>query len=116
MFGIVKSYDKGFGWIVIDIADGGGEVFVHYSNLVDEQYLEKGDRVEFQIGEGARRGQTAAMNVKLIEETGPEEDVEEVDEKPDGEVPIISGEPDTLEEGESEKEHEVDLLKETLIE
>lgn len=53
--GIVKWYDelKGFGFIISDI--GGKEYFVHNSNINNlTKTLEKGERVEFEIGEGPK--------------------------------------------------------------
>ena len=65
MQGTVKFFDseRGFGFIS---REGGDDVFVHYSNIVGEVYrsLDKGHRVEFDIGPG-RKGDEA-QNVRRI--------------------------------------------------
>ncbi len=62
MKGIVKWFDaeKGFGFITVD---GGKDVFVHYSSIVQEGYksLAEGDQVEFEINSSDRGDQ--ATNV-----------------------------------------------------
>ena len=63
MRGTVKFFnsEKGFGFISRDGAD---DVFVHFSNIVGDNYrtLEAGQEVEFDIGPG-RKGDEA-QNVK----------------------------------------------------
>ncbi len=65
MRGTVKFFnsEKGFGFISRDGAD---DVFVHYSNIVGENYrtLEAGQEVDFDIGPG-RKGDEA-QNVKPV--------------------------------------------------
>ena len=54
--GIVKwfSYKKGYGFIVPD--DGDKDLFVHHSNIKMDGYvtLNKGQKVEFEIGQGEK--------------------------------------------------------------
>ena len=65
MRGTVKFFnnEKGFGFISREGAD---DVFVHFSNIVGENYrtLEAGQEVEFDIGPG-RKGDEA-QNVKPL--------------------------------------------------
>jgi CspA family cold shock protein len=54
--GTVKWFNsrKGFGFIVPD--DGGGDLFVHHSEIKAEGYasLDEGQKVEFEVGEGKK--------------------------------------------------------------
>ena len=65
MNGTVKFFnsEKGYGFIS---RDGDEDVFVHYSNIVGENYrtLDEGQRVEFDIGPG-RKGDEA-LNVRPV--------------------------------------------------
>ncbi|MEH6888981.1 cold-shock protein [Bacillus sp. JJ864] len=65
MQGKVKWFnsEKGFGFIE---RDGGEDVFVHFSAIQDDGYktLEEGQKVKFEIVDGAR-GPQAANVVKL---------------------------------------------------
>ena len=65
MQGTVKWFnaEKGYGFIS---AENGNDVFVHYSAILGGGFrtLEEGQRVEFEITEGAR-GPQAANVVKL---------------------------------------------------
>ncbi len=63
--GIVKWFDnsKGYGFIQ---RDGGGDVFVHYSNILGVGFrsLDEGQRVEFEVVEGVKGPQ--AQNVHTV--------------------------------------------------
>ena len=54
--GTVKwfNFKKGFGFIVPD--DGGGDLFVHHSEINIEGFatLDEGQKVEFEVGEGKK--------------------------------------------------------------
>ncbi|MCD2157941.1 cold-shock protein [Rhodococcus cerastii] len=54
--GVVKWFnaEKGFGFITPD--GGGSDVFVHYSQIQGSGFktLEEDQRVEFEVGEGAK--------------------------------------------------------------
>ena len=54
--GTVKWFNskKGFGFIVPD--DGGGDLFVHHSEVKTEGFatLDEGQKVEFEVGEGKK--------------------------------------------------------------
>jgi len=60
--GTVKFFNatKGFGFIVP--TDGGQDIFVHSSGLIDE--IRENDKVEYDV-ESGRKGQNA-VNVKVI--------------------------------------------------
>ena len=64
--GVVKWFDsaKGYGFIQ---RDSGGDVFVHYSSILGVGYrsLTEGQRVEFEVEEGAKGPQ--ALNVHIVD-------------------------------------------------
>ncbi|HDX1086969.1 cold-shock protein [Pasteurella multocida] len=64
--GTVKWFnsDKGFGFITP--ADGGKDLFVHFSGIIGSNYrtLNEGDRVEYSI-QDSQRG-PSAIDVKAI--------------------------------------------------
>lgn len=61
--GTVKWFnaEKGFGFITV--ADGGQDVFVHYSNIemTGFRVLEEGQIVEFTVGTGQKGPQAEAV-------------------------------------------------------
>ena len=63
--GTVKWFngEKGYGFIA---QDGGADVFVHFSEILGSGYrnLDEGQRVEFEVGQGAKGPQ--ATNVTVI--------------------------------------------------
>jgi CspA family cold shock protein len=67
--GTVKWFnnEKGYGFIAVD---GGEDLFVHYSAIQGDGYrsLEEDQRVEFEIGQGAKGPQADA--VRVIEPPG----------------------------------------------
>lgn len=64
--GTVKwfSAEKGYGFIAR--ADGGPDVFVHYSEIQGQGYrsLEENQKVEFEVGQGTKGPQ--AQNVRPL--------------------------------------------------
>lgn len=62
--GTVKwfSSEKGFGFITPD--NGGGDVFVHYSEINGTGFrtLEENARVEFEVGEGKKGPQATSVS------------------------------------------------------
>jgi cold shock CspA family protein len=62
--GIVKWFDveKKFGFLEAS----GQDYFVHISNVVSGEPLEKGERVEFEVGDSPKGPQ--AVNVRSLEE------------------------------------------------
>jgi CspA family cold shock protein len=71
MTGTVKWFDtkKGFGFIAAE--DGGGDVFVHFGDLVGEGHktLDAGERVEFEVNDGPRGRR--AQQVRKAEQPQP---------------------------------------------
>ncbi|GAB3964520.1 cold-shock protein [Streptomyces sparsus] len=63
--GTVKWFnaEKGFGFI--EQADGGPDVFVHYSSIDQDGYrsLDEAARVEFEIGQGQKGPQAERVRV-----------------------------------------------------
>ena len=68
--GTVSWFDpiKGFGFIIPDIKHSNQkDIFVHKSNVeTSDQTLDKGDRVEFDLGTGPKGPE--AKSVRLLEE------------------------------------------------
>lgn len=68
--GVVSWFDevKGYGFIIPDIKkEGHKDIFVHKSNVeTEDQILDKGDRVEFEYGEGPKG--LEAKTVRVLEE------------------------------------------------
>ncbi len=60
--GVVKFFNesKGFGFIVPN--EGGGEIFVHSSGLIDA--IRENDHVEYEVAQG-KKGLNA-VNVKVV--------------------------------------------------
>lgn len=60
--GTVKWFnaEKGYGFIAVD---GGRDVFVHYSAILQDGYrtLEEGQRVEFDVVQGAKGPQAESV-------------------------------------------------------
>lgn len=61
--GLVKWYNERLGYGFLQ-RDEGDDVFVHYTALVDDEVLEEGEAVEFDIGEGPK-GPMATNVVKV---------------------------------------------------
>ncbi len=70
---VKKSFfrEKGYGFITPDEAPENGyksDVFVHFSSIQMDGFktLDEGDRVEYEVGEGKKPGETQALNVRKI--------------------------------------------------
>ena len=67
--GIVKWYDeaKNYGFITPDL--GNKDIFFHRTDLETEgQTVEKGARVEYEVGQGAKGPQAKAVRAIALEE------------------------------------------------
>lgn len=73
--GTVKWFDKrkGYGFIA---HEGGGDVFVHYSDFADENLrtLNDGDTICFDIVEGEKGPRAGNVTLKASVKTPPQED------------------------------------------
>jgi cold shock protein len=65
MKGTVQFFNNAKGWGFLKREDGGTDVFVHYSALVQDGYksLSEGDEVEFEIVEGQKGPQADEVKV-----------------------------------------------------
>jgi CspA family cold shock protein len=65
--GKVKWFNENRGYGFIRPADGGNEVYVHYSDILGEGFrtLSEGEDVEFDLSEGERGPE--AKNVRRME-------------------------------------------------
>lgn len=64
--GTVKMFDHSRGFGFIERADGGKDVYVHQTALAQgTRALEPGDRVDFNVEEGARGPR--ATDVRLVQ-------------------------------------------------
>ena len=61
--GSIKWYNERLGYGFVQREDG-EDLFVHFSSIENEEALEEGDEVEFEIGEGPK-GPMAIKVVKL---------------------------------------------------
>ena len=62
--GTVKFFNNTRGFGFIEPSGGGKDVFVHSSNVLDTGSLEDGQRVEFEVAQGAKGPE--AQNVRAI--------------------------------------------------
>lgn len=61
--GSVKWYNERLGYGFLQ-RDEGDDIFVHFSALVEDETLEQGEKVEFDIGDGPK-GPMAMKVVKV---------------------------------------------------
>ena len=61
------SSKRGYGFITR--ADGGGDIFMHYSNILMDGFktLKQGQRVEFELGKN-HKGQQAVNILVMVDE------------------------------------------------
>ena len=54
--GTVKWFNSSKGFVFVVPDDGGGDLFVHHSEIKTEGYasLDEGQKVDFQIGQGKK--------------------------------------------------------------
>ncbi len=66
--GTVKWFNSTKGYGFISNAEGGEDVFVHFSGIISDGYktLDEGQQVEYEIGEDPSNGRKRAINVKVI--------------------------------------------------
>lgn len=64
--GVIKWFNDAKGYGFIEQADGGEDVFVHYSAIKGSGYktLQEGQRVQFEVKQGAKG--LSAENVELV--------------------------------------------------
>ena len=64
--GTVKWFNSEKGYGFIERADGAGDIFVHYSEIQGSGFrtLEEDQKVEFEVGEGAKGPQ--AQQVRAL--------------------------------------------------
>lgn len=66
--GTVKWFNSTKGYGFISNAEGGEDIFVHFSGILADGYksLEDGQQVEYEIDEDPSNGRKRAINVKVI--------------------------------------------------
>ena len=66
MKGHVKWFNSQKGWGFLTRDDGGGDVFVHFSAIQSDGFktLNEGQKVDFEIIDGARGPQAANVKVE----------------------------------------------------
>lgn len=65
MRGMVKFFNikKGYGFI--DREDKQGDIFFHVTDVLESEYLEQNDKVEFEMGEG-KDGKKKAVRIRRV--------------------------------------------------